>query len=43
MHETLTGLAKVQKYRAGSEKNKKTWGGYVDKVREIVDGNETST
>lgn len=40
MHETLAGLAKVQKYLAESEEHKETWKGYVDRLRVVIDGGE---
>ncbi|KAE9379986.1 Aldo/keto reductase [Stipitochalara longipes BDJ] len=42
MHETLEGLAKVQRYIAESEEHKETWQGYVESLKAIVDGAETS-
>lgn len=38
MRETLAGLVKVQKYLEESGENKKTWKGFVDSFRVIVDG-----
>jgi len=38
MHETLAGLAKVQRYTAESAEHKEIWQGCVDGVRAIVDG-----
>ncbi|KAG0652274.1 Aldo-keto reductase 2E [Hyphodiscus hymeniophilus] len=38
MHETLGGLAKMQKYLAESETNRETWSGYVDSLKVVIDG-----
>jgi hypothetical protein len=40
MRETLAGLAKVKRYLAESEEHRKTWKGYVDRLKIIVDGDE---
>lgn len=41
MHETLAGLAKLQRYLAERGENRETWKGYVDRLRAVIDGSET--
>jgi hypothetical protein len=40
MRETLEGLAKVKKYVAESEENAEKWQGFVNGLKDIVDGDE---
>ena len=41
MQETLTGLAKGDRYLPEGEEHMKIWKGYVDRLRVVIDGNET--
>jgi hypothetical protein len=40
MHETLTGLAKADRYLPESEEHRKIWKGYADRPRVVIDGSE---
>ncbi|KIN05438.1 hypothetical protein OIDMADRAFT_115059 [Oidiodendron maius Zn] len=41
MHETLEGLAKVERYLAESKEHREKWKGFVDRLRVVIDGGET--
>ena len=40
MHETLEGLAKVERYLAESKEHREKWKGFIDRLRIIIDGGE---
>ena len=43
MHETLEGLAKVERYLAESKEHREKWKGFIDRLRVIIDGGEMLT